>query len=118
MNKVEWIESDDLNIDGCSTASSLSTRAESIASIASPSNCVLNKNTNNINKSNPQDSLSDAELSDYSLNESDEEEYRPQSNSGRSKNLTNSKPLISKPIIFKFLYRFVFFINRKYSTKC
>lgn len=87
MNKIEWTESEDLNIDGCSSTSSLSTRAESINSNSSPPNCVSiannsKLNLNDSNKSNQQDSLSDAELSDFSMNESDEDEFRSRSNSG------------------------------------
>lgn len=87
---MDWTEVDDTNNDRCSTASSVSTRAESVNSNSSPSNGQnnlptakpTNKSMNGSTKSMNQDSLSDAELSDFSLNDSDDEEFRSQGNSG------------------------------------
>lgn len=96
MNKSEWNDCEDLNIDGCSTASSVSTRAESVASNASPkapnSNKANSKTVHESIKLVNQDSLSDAELSDFSINDSDDEEFRVQSFSGKSRrNIAKSK---------------------------
>lgn len=109
MNKSEWNDCEDLNIDGCSTASSVSTRAESVASNASPKAANSNKGTSkNVHESIKllnQDSLSDAELSDFSINDSDDEEFRVQSFSGKSEEISLSRYIMAVEFCFDFPQR-------------
>lgn len=82
--KMDWNENDETNNDRCSTASSASTPAESNGSNLSPSATSAavnhlkgaNKGQNGFNASTNQDSMSDGDLSDFSLNDSDEDEFR------------------------------------------
>lgn len=81
---MDWNENDETNNDRCSTASSASTPAESNGSNLSPSaSAAMANHTKATSKSQNgsvisanQDSMSEADLSDFSLNESDDEEFR------------------------------------------
>lgn len=81
---MDWTEIDETNNDRCSTASSASTPAEPNGSDLSPSvsaatanhTKVTSKSQNGSILSANQDSMSDADLSDFSLNDSDDDEFR------------------------------------------
>lgn len=84
---MEWTEIGDLNNDRCSTASSLSNSGEPNGqSVSQSSGSFSTEHQNaqysqiggmhNGNTSTNLDSMSDGELSDYSLNDSDEDEFR------------------------------------------
>lgn len=82
--EMDWNENDEVNNDRCSTASSASTPAESTVSNLSPSVAatianhtkVSSKSQNGSIISANQDSMSDGDLSDFSLNDSDDDEFR------------------------------------------
>lgn len=86
MSKMDWNENDETNNnDRCSTASSASTPAESTGSNLSPSVTAVttnhtkatSKSQNGVITSGNQDSMSDGDLSDFSLHDSDEDEFQP-----------------------------------------
>lgn len=91
---MEWIENEEVTNDRCSTASSVSNSGELNSGLSSHSNGprlmnnqTLNGNQNNQTNSNTSlnlDSMSDGELSDFSLNDSDDEEFRSSGNSGNT----------------------------------
>lgn len=84
---MEWIENEEVTNDRCSTASSLSNSTELNNVLSSHSNgpksvnnqTTLNGTQNTQASSNTSlnlDSMSDGELSDFSLNDSDDDEFR------------------------------------------
>lgn len=82
---MEWIENEEFNNDRCSTASSSQSaepNGEGLSQTAALSiKCKTsqfdqNGVGSNGNTSANQDSMSDGELSDYSLNDSDDDEFR------------------------------------------
>lgn len=82
---MDWVENEELTNDRCSTASSISNSGDlnGSSSIHSngpkPVNQHLNGNQNTQTNSNTSlnlDSMSDGELSDFSLNDSDDDEFR------------------------------------------
>lgn len=90
---MEWIENEEVTNDRCSTASSVSNSCELNASALSAhsngtkplNNQTLNGIQNNQTNSNTSvnlDSMSDGELSDFSLNDSDDDEFRSALNAG------------------------------------
>lgn len=90
---MEWNETEEMNNDRCSTASSTSNSAEMNCGILLLSNTsqqmakrpLPNGNhTVHTNGNTPAnlDSMSDGELSDFSLNDSDEEVFRSPGNTG------------------------------------
>lgn len=91
---MEWAESEDLTNDRCSTASSTSNSGDVNGSITTQANGPKSMNSQNLNgNQNTQansntslnlDSMSDGELSDFSLNDSDEEEFRSTTNTGNN----------------------------------
>lgn len=90
---MEWAENEELTNDRCSTASSISNSGEVTSGLSVHSNGPkavnsqsLNGNQSNQTNSNTSlnlDSMSDGELSDFSLNDTDDEEFRSTSNSGK-----------------------------------
>lgn len=105
---MEWIENEDLNNDRCSTSSSsqsIEPNGEGVSQTAALSmKCKTsqfdqNGIGSNGNMSANQDSMSDGELSDYSLNDSDDEEYRSSAEHNNGKNfiqMKNNKNLSAK----------------------
>ncbi|XP_031638864.1 putative uncharacterized protein DDB_G0282133 [Contarinia nasturtii] len=105
---MDWAENEDLTNDRCSTASSISNSGDVNSSLSFHSNGPktvnsqhLNGNQNTQTNSNTSlnlDSMSDGELSDFSLNDSDEEEFRSGTITDRchplSANNTSNVPLI------------------------
>lgn len=93
---MEWIENEEVTNDRCSTASSLSNSGELNAITSAHSNGPKSMNAHTINgtKNNQAnsntslnlDSMSDGELSDFSLNDSDDDEFRSTGNSGKKSN--------------------------------
>lgn len=91
---MEWAENEELTNDRCSTASSISNSGDANGSVSAQSNGSkvlnmhgLNGNQNaqtNSNTSVNLDSMSDGELSDFSL--SDDDDFRSASNSGKTLN--------------------------------
>lgn len=92
---MEWIENEEVTNDRCSTASSLSNSTELNNVLSAPSNgpksvnnqTQLNGTQNtkaNSNTSLNLDSMSDGELSDFSLNDSDDDEFRSAGNGGKT----------------------------------
>lgn len=90
---MEWIENEEVTNDRCSTASSVSNSGEFNSSALSAhsngtkplNNQTLNGIQNNQTNSNASmnlDSMSDGELSDFSLNDSDDDEFRSAVNAG------------------------------------
>lgn len=87
---MEWAENEELTNDRCSTASSISNSGDMNGSVSAQSNgskVINNLNLNgtqntqtNSNTSLNLDSMSDGELSDFSL--SDDEEFRSTSSTG------------------------------------
>lgn len=89
---MDWVENEELTNDRCSTASSISNSGDGNMLAAhsngskSMNNQALNGNANaqtNSNTSLNLDSMSDGELSDFSINDSDDEEFRSSSNTGK-----------------------------------
>lgn len=88
---MEWAENEELTNDRCSTASSISNSGDVNGSISAQSNgskAMNNLNLNgtqntqtNSNTSLNLDSMSDGELSDFSL--SDDDEFRSASSTGK-----------------------------------
>lgn len=90
---MEWTENEEINNDRCSTASSSNSgelvNNNSNGSTKQVKNSTIPNNQMSCNAStNNLDSMSDGELSDFSLNDSDDDELRSSSdrNSGK-KNL-------------------------------
>lgn len=92
---MEWIENEEVTNDRCSTASSLSNSTELNNVLSAQSNGpksgnnqALNGSTQNTqvssNTSLNLDSMSDGELSDFSLNDSDDDEFRSTGNGGKT----------------------------------
>lgn len=91
---MDWVENEELTNDRCSTASSVSNSGEINSSLSSQANgpkAVNNQNVNgnqvtqsNSNTSLNLDSMSDGELSDFSLNDSDDDEFRTTGNTGKA----------------------------------
>lgn len=87
---MEWVENEELTNDRCSTASSISNSGDVNSGLSAHSNGPKAANSQNGNQSNQinsntslnLDSMSDGELSDFSLNDSDDEEFRSNSNTG------------------------------------
>lgn len=83
---MEWVEND----DRCSTASSISNSGDVnnvLTTIPNGSKPITSKYLNGNNQTNSNtslnlDSMSDGELSDFSLNDSDDEEFRSTTNDG------------------------------------
>lgn len=96
---MEWVENEELTNDRCSTASSISNSGDVNSGLSAHSNGPKPGNNQNLNgtqsnqtNSNTSlnlDSMSDGELSDFSLNDSDDEEFRSNSNSGMILNFHN-----------------------------
>lgn len=90
---MEWVENEELTNDRCSTASSISNSGEMTSGLSVHSNGPkavssqslngIQSNQTNSNTSLNLDSMSDGELSDFSLNDTDDEEFRSTSNSGK-----------------------------------
>lgn len=91
---MEWIENEEVTNDRCSTASSLSNSTELNNVLSAHSNGptsvnnsqTMNGTQNNQISSNASlnlDSMSDGELSDFSLNDSDDEDFRSTGNGGK-----------------------------------
>lgn len=83
---MEWTESEDLNNDRCSTASSSSNPGEPGGQPVNQSSGYFSKKSHTAqydqtggmhisNTSTNLDSMSDGEISDYSLHDTDEEEF-------------------------------------------
>lgn len=91
---MEWNEMDESNTDRCSTASSINsgeaantlntatTTTNKPGTVCNPATVNQQNKMVNGNGSMNQDSMSDGELSDFSLNDSDDEDSRSQSNVG------------------------------------
>lgn len=100
---MDWTENDEINNDRCSTASSVSNPGEfsntSTSTMTMPAHTVSQKGSKifatngntpkgttklllNENGSNNQDSMSDGDLSDFSLNDTDDDEFRSNGNAG------------------------------------
>lgn len=90
---MEWNDSEEQNNDRCSTASSTSNSGEVNSGILSISNASQpvgkrqvpngNHNVQTNGSAVNLDSMSDGELSDFSLNDSDEEAFRSPGNTGK-----------------------------------
>lgn len=91
---MEWVENEEQNNDRCSTASSISNSGENIVAQTPHSNGLnpaksqsANGNhslqLNGGNTSVNLDSMSDGELSDFSLNDSDDDEFHSSTTTGK-----------------------------------
>lgn len=100
---MEWTESDEMQNDHCSMASSPSNSCETnsqsliqskdLLSVKnSSSQCEYNSFIQNSSASLNLDSMSDGDLSDYSLNDSDDEEFRSsdERNNGECEKMCNN----------------------------
>lgn len=91
---MDWTESEDLHAERCSTASTSSSNAEQYTPNSDKTPTKSNVSSANGNKSiyangqneSQRDSLSDDEGSDFSLNDSEDDEYRGQTNGNDSIN--------------------------------
>lgn len=106
---MEWIENEEVTNDRCSTASSLSNSTELNNVLSGHSNgpkSVNNQTTMNgtqNTKANSTtslnlDSMSDGELSDFSLNDSDDDEFRSNGNGGKTYLVNSLLPQLSRTI--------------------
>lgn len=92
---MEWTENEEIINDRCSTASSLSNSGETNPLVNSNSNGsstqvknqTIQSNQMNCSASVNLDSYSDGELSDFSLNDSDDDELRSSGDRNSGKNL-------------------------------
>lgn len=94
---MDWVENEELTNDRCSTASSISNSGDANSVFTSNSNGpkvmanqTQNGHSNNQSNGNASlnlDSMSDGEISDFSLNDTDDEEFRSNGNNGKICNI-------------------------------
>lgn len=90
---MDWVENEELTNDRCSTASSISNSGDANSVFTANSNGpkvmanqMQNGHSNNQSNGNASlnlDSMSDGEISDFSLNDTDDEEFRSNGNNGK-----------------------------------
>lgn len=125
---MEWIENEEVTNDRCSTASSLSNSTELNNVISAHSNGPKSANNNQTangthnnqvssNTSLNLDSMSDGELSDFSLNDSDDDEFRSTGNGGNANYYYVSVNLRKKTNYFVNRTEYVMSRERKKQLK-
>lgn len=85
---MDWVENEDLTNDRCSTASSISNSGDANSLPHSNGQKMVQNQTQNGNPNGNTslnlDSMSDGEISDFSLNDTDDEEFRSTGHNGEN----------------------------------